>query len=224
MFLKQKSEVKERFVLFLKELQHTYGLKVEHIRCDNAGENHALEDACIEKDLRIIFEYTALGMPQQNGVFERAFATMLGKTRAIMNCAGFDEKKRHLFWTEATNTLTHLENITNRKGVTRTPHYLFYGSDTPYTKHLQVFGKLAIVKVLNPTNKLSDKGMKTIFVGYADKHAGNVYRFINPSTNKIILSHDVLSHDVKWLERKYGNEKNVKPSIISNVYQDIKGY
>ena len=29
---------------------------------------------------------------------------------------------------------------------------------------------------------------------------------------------------MKWLERKDGEEKNVKPSIISNVYQDIKGY
>jgi len=141
-------------------------------------------------------------MPQQNGVVERAFATMLGKTRAIMNGAGFDKKKRHLFWTEAANTVTHLENITIRKGTTHTPHYLFYGSDASYTKHLQVFGKLAIVKALNATNKLSDRGMKAIFVGYADKHAGNVYRFINPNTNKIILS-----RDVKWLERKYGEKK-----------------
>ena len=51
------------------------------------------------------------------------------------------------------------------------------------------------------------------------KHAGNVYRFINPSTNKIVLS-----RDVKWLERKYSDEKNVKPSIILNVYEDIKGF
>jgi len=157
-------------------------------------------------------------MPQQNGVVERAFVTMLGKTRAIMNSAGFDEKKHHLFWTEAANTVTHLEIITIRKGTTRTPHSLFYGSDTPYTQHLQVFGKLAIVKVLNPTNKLSNKGMKAIFVGYTEKHAGNMYRFINPSTNKIVLS-----RDVKWLVRKYCDEKNVKPSIISNVYEDIKG-
>jgi len=63
-----------------------------------------------------------------------------------------------------------------KKGTTHTPHYLFYGIDAPYAKHLQVFGKLAIVKVLNTTNKLSDRGMKAIFVGYADKHAGNVYR------------------------------------------------
>jgi len=178
-----------------------------------------LEDLCIEKDLCIIFEYTAPGTPQRNGVVERAFATMLGKTRAIMNGAGFDKKKRHLFWTEAANTVTRLENITIRNGTMCTPHYLFYGSDAPYAQYLQVFGKLAIVKVLNTTNTLSDRGMGAIFVGYADKHAGNVYRFINPNTNKIILS-----RDVKWLERKYGDEKNVKPSVISNVYQDIKGY
>ena len=46
-----------------------------------------------------------------------------------------------------------------------------------------------------------------------------MYRFINPSTNKIVLS-----RDVKWLERKYSEEKNVKPSNISNIYQDIKGF
>ena len=49
MFLKQKSDMKEKLIPFLKELQHTYGVKVKHIRCDNAGENHALEDLCIEK-------------------------------------------------------------------------------------------------------------------------------------------------------------------------------
>ena len=46
--------MKEKLVPFLKELQHTYGVKVEHIRCDNAGENRAFEDECIEKDLGII--------------------------------------------------------------------------------------------------------------------------------------------------------------------------
>jgi len=39
-----------------------------------------------------VFEYAAPRTPQQNGVVERAFATMLGKTRAIMHGAGFDEK------------------------------------------------------------------------------------------------------------------------------------
>jgi len=73
-----------------------------------------------------------------------------------MNGAGFD-KKSHLFWMEAANTITHLENIMIRKGNTWTPSYLFYGKDAPYTKYLQVFGQLGIVKVLQPTIKLSDK-------------------------------------------------------------------
>ena len=63
--------------------------------------------------------------------------------------------------------------------------------------------------MLQPTNKLSDKGLKAIFVGYADKHAGNVYRFVNPNTNRIILS-----RDVKWLSKRYGEEKHIKPSFV----------
>jgi len=92
LFLKQKSDVKEKLIPFLKELQDTYGRCVDHIRCNNAGENRALESACIDKELGIVFEYIAPGTPQQNGVVERAFAKMLGKTRAIMNGTGFDEK------------------------------------------------------------------------------------------------------------------------------------
>jgi len=54
---------------------------------------------------------------------------------------------------EAANTITHLENITIRKGSTRTSDYLFYGKDAPYAKYLQVFEQLGIVKILQLTNK-----------------------------------------------------------------------
>jgi len=54
-------------------------------------------------------------------------------------------------------------------------------------------------------------------VGYADKHAGNVYCFVNPNTNQIILS-----RDVKWLSRRYGEERNVKPSyVLPTKWDDI---
>ena len=58
--------------------------------------------------------------------------------------------------------------------------------------------------------------MKAIFVGYADKHAGNVYRFVNPNTNHIILS-----RDVKWSSRRYGEERIVKPSFVPTKWDDI---
>ena len=40
-------------------------------------------------------------------------------------------------------------------------------------------------------SKLGTRGRTGIFVGYADDHAGNVYRFINIQMKKIILSRDI---------------------------------
>jgi len=58
--------------------------------------------------------------------------------------------------------------------------------------------------------------LKAIFVGYANKHAGNVYCFVNPSTNCIILS-----RDVKWCSKRYGEERNMKPSFVPTKWDDI---
>ena len=102
--------MKEKCIPLLKELRDTYGRRVKYVRCDNAGENQALEKECVEKELGIVFEYTAPGTPQQNGVVERAFATMLGKTRAVMNGAGFDEKNDNCFG-QKRRTRSHIWRI-----------------------------------------------------------------------------------------------------------------
>ena len=48
-----------------------------------------------------------------------------------------------------------------------------------------------------------DKGGRTgIFVGYADDHAGNVYRFINIQNKKIILIKDIQWLNSFWKEYK----------------------
>ena len=46
LFLKQKGDVKDKFIPLLKELRDTHGRRVQCIRCDNAGENQALEKEC----------------------------------------------------------------------------------------------------------------------------------------------------------------------------------
>ena len=51
-------------------------------------------------------------------------------------------------------------------------------------------------------SKLDPRGRTGIFVGYADDHAGNVYRFINTQTKKIILSRDVQWLNSFWKEYK----------------------
>ena len=59
----------------------------------------------------MIFEYTAPGTQQQNGVVERAFVTVMGRARAMMNYAGFTMAKRQQLWCEAAQSATLLDNI-----------------------------------------------------------------------------------------------------------------
>ena len=44
-----------------------------------------------------------------------------------------------------------------------------------------------------------------------------MYRFVNPNRNRIILS-----RDFKWLSKRYGEEKHVKPSfVMPTICNDI---
>ena len=60
--------------------------------------------------------------------------------------------------------------------------------------------------------KLTNRGKTCIFVGYSDKNAGNVYRMFNPTTGRILLSRDII-----WLDKTYGQYHNLKPGKIHYV-------
>ena len=110
-FLKKKNEQVEPIIDWIKALKARHEIQVKIIRCDNAGENKVLERESNKNNLAIIFEYTAPGTPQQNGVVERAFVTVIGQSRAMMNHAGFTMAKRQQLLSEAAQTATLLDNI-----------------------------------------------------------------------------------------------------------------
>jgi hypothetical protein len=56
------SDLKELVLPFLQKTKAA-GCKVEKVRCGNAGENKALEDACIKAGMNAEFECTAPGAP-----------------------------------------------------------------------------------------------------------------------------------------------------------------
>ena len=101
-------------------------IQVKIIRCDNAGENKVLERESDKNELGIIFEYTAPGAPQQNGVVERAFVTVMGRARAMMNHAGFTMAKRQQLWCEAAQTATMLDNILVQESAKSPPFTQFF--------------------------------------------------------------------------------------------------
>ena len=110
-FLKKKNEQVEPIIDRIKALKARHKIQVKIIRCDNAGENKLLQTESDKNELGIIFEYTAPGTAQQNGVVERVIVTVMGRARAMMNHAGFTMAKRQQLWCEAAQTATMLDNF-----------------------------------------------------------------------------------------------------------------
>ena len=103
-----------------------------------------------------------------------------------------------------------------RKERAKPPYTLFY-NDEP--KYLRSFGEMAVIAISDGKkmrSKLDTRGRTGIFVGYADDHAGNVYRFINIQTRKIILS-----RDIQWLNsfwKEYKKRKDDSKKLIDEFY------
>ena len=166
----------------------------------------------------IIFEYTAPGTPQQNGVVERAFVTVMGRERAMMNHAGFTMSKREQLWCEAAQTATLLDNILVQDSSKSPPFTQFFGVDAEYAKHLRVFGEMCVVADTDNKvgrTKIDPRGKISLFVGYSTQHAGDVYRLLNPKTSRVIHS-----RDVKWIGKTWAEFYKIKMIDRASGYVD----
>ena len=183
--------------MWIKALINKYSIEVKRIRLDNSGENRSLQGECDKQNLGVIFEFTAPGTLQQNSVAERKIPTLMGRARAMMIQAGLNQQDKRKFWCEVISTATNLDNIMVRTDRTKPPYTLFFNKDVKYMRHLRSFGEMAVVAIhegKKMRSKLDTRGMTSMFVGYADDHAGDMYRFMNVQTKRIILS-----RDAKWL-------------------------
>ena len=207
-FLRKKSDQTVVIPIWIKGLNSKHGIVVKNIRLDNSGENRSFQKECDRQNLGIIFEFTAPGTPQQNSVAARKIPTLLGRSRAMMTQAGLSQQDKRKFWCEVICTATKLDNIMVRKERTKPPHTLFYNDGARYVKYLRTFGEMAVIAISDGKkmrSKLDTRGKTGIFVGYADDHAGNVYRFIDVQTKKIILSRDVQWLNSSWKQYKTRN-------------------
>ena len=137
----------------------------------------------------------------------------MGRSRAMMIQAGYSQQDKRKFWCEVISTATKLDNIMVRKQRTKPPHTLIYNEQARYNKYLRSFGEMAVIAISDGKkmrSKLDTRGRTGIFVGYADDHAGNVYRFINIQTKKIILSRDVQWLNSFWKQYKKRNDDSKK--------------
>jgi hypothetical protein len=74
------------------------GKEINIIRCDDGGENKALEHQMKSSDwkINIKFEYTGRNTPQRNSLAKVAFHTIASRGRTIMNAANVPRKFRFI--------------------------------------------------------------------------------------------------------------------------------
>ena len=200
-FLNKKSNQIKMIPMWIRGLSKKYKIEIKRIRLDNSGENRSLQKECDKANLGIIFEFTAPGTPQQNSVAERRIPMLMGRARAMLIQAGIDSKGKGEFWCEVISTATKLDNIMERPERTKPPHTLFYGKDAKYMKYMRTFGEMAVFAIhegKKMRSKLDDRGKTCMFVGYADDHSRDVYRFRNIHTKRIIISRDVRWLNIIW--------------------------
>ena len=70
--------------MWIKGLSRKHEIEIKKIRLDNSGENKSLQEECDKQNLGVIFEFTALGTPQQNSVVERRIPKLMGSTKAML--------------------------------------------------------------------------------------------------------------------------------------------
>ena len=167
-FLQEKSETSERVIDLVKHLKASNNVKVNIIRCNNAGENISLQKECKQEGLGITFQFTALYTPQHNRSVERSFATSYGCIRAMLNSKNIQGKLRQSLWPAYSKHLQAFGKI----GIAKKGNRI--------------------------TSKLNDKGVMCMIIGYATDNASGTYRLLNLSTMKVFESINVQWLDMNY--------------------------
>ena len=87
------------------------------------------------KEIKI--EFTSPGIPQQNDMVERGFATLYSRMCAMMRHIGLHENFKNGLWPEWAATETKLERIMVNPHKEKCAYEKFYGKLPDYAKYLR---------------------------------------------------------------------------------------
>ena len=206
-FIKQKSEVLEKFKEFVTMIENITENHVKILRSDNGGEyTSKLFDAYL-KEKGIIHQTTVPNNPAQNGTAERMNRTIMETARTMMCHANVPQK----FWAEAVNTAVYLRNRSPTVSLKQVTPYEHWTGEKPDLSHLKVFGCVAYIHVAKEKrNKFDAKSRKAIFVGYPAGTKG--YKLFDISTGDFVRSRDVVFAEEDFHD--FVNERSVNTDLF----------
>jgi hypothetical protein len=104
--MKLKSEARECFTNFEKEVKLRHGKDIKWVRLDNGGEYGSSELNAYVQSKGIWFQLTVPYSPESNGVAERMNRTLMAKVRAILT----DAKLPAYLWDSLAEMVAYLAN------------------------------------------------------------------------------------------------------------------
>ena len=103
---------------------------------------------------------------------------------------------------ECAATCTLLDGLLVDKVREKCRFEKFHKEIPKFAYNLRTFGEVGVVLIQKDKKmkqKLKNRGLVMMFVGYCPNHADNVYRMMNLKTRKITKS-----RDIRWLNKTYG--------------------
>jgi hypothetical protein len=185
-FMSQKSEVKNKFELFLNTVKNQLNISIITLRSDCGLEYKNTEVKALLDKLGIKHETSVPYTPQQNGKAERSMRTIVEAARTML----YSKNLSKTLWAEAVNTVVYTINRTGNTGQEgKTPYELWFNK-TPDINNLKIFGSEVYAHIpKEKRRKWDQKGRKGIFVGYSEETKG--YR-ICFDEREISISRDVI--------------------------------
>lgn len=193
-FLRNKLEAFRVFKKFKAMGELQCGYHVKKLRTDRGGEFISNDFAKFCEDLGIERQLTVAYSPQQNGVVERKNRTVVEMAKCMIH----EKKLLYNLWCEVVNTSVYLLNRSPTKALENITPFEKFNGRNPGIKHLKVFGSVCYPLIPgNLRHKLEATSAIGVFIGYGVCEKG--YRILNPTTQKVLLSRDVIfDENGKW--------------------------
>ena len=113
------------------------------------------------------FQFSAPGTPQQNGVVERAFATLYGRVQAMLNYVLVEGDMCESLCAQCRKTATDLDGILYRMHQIENSYTKMFKKNPGFIGYLQISGEMGIVlthKQIGYKSKMSKKRKRGFFV------------------------------------------------------------
>jgi hypothetical protein len=199
-FLNNKDQCTATFKKFVAWAENQTSEKLQALHSDHKGEymSSELKSFLAKKGIK-----HHLMMPrslQQNGIAKRWNQTILDKAYTSLHSTGLSLG----FWELAVDAMVHTYNQTPTHVLRwKTPHELWSDGHIPDVSYFQVFGCKAYVHVSEDKQKKLDPcSIKIMLVRYELGSKG--YRLWNPTTQAIVLSHNVTFNEHSYPARVSG--------------------